>query len=115
MTARTTLDTDWTVPEALSPSSQSARGERRHRAISLPQAMALARAEMPDIASQPLDGIASAERGEDGWRIVAEVVESRARVGNNDLLAAFELLLDADGELLSFRRLRRYHREDRDT
>ncbi|WP_299881893.1 gas vesicle protein GvpO [uncultured Sulfitobacter sp.] len=47
------------------------------------------------------------------WAVTLDVVESRARMGDNDLLSAYEVQLDAAGELLHFERLRRYHREDR--
>jgi hypothetical protein len=97
---------DWAVP------ASSARVQPSP--LSLSPAVALARAALPDITTQPFDGIASAERDGPGWRVVIEVIESPARLGDNDLLAAYELMLDAEGELLSFRRLRRYHREERE-
>jgi len=76
------------------------------------QIMALARAAMPEISAQPVDGIARAERSQAGWQVVVEVIESAARLGDNDLLSAYELELDLKGRLTGFRRLRRYHRED---
>ncbi|WP_343502477.1 gas vesicle protein GvpO [Alloyangia pacifica] len=84
------------------------------RPISLQQAMDRARAALQDITPLPIEGIASSERDPGGWRIVAEVLEAPARMGDNDLLAAYELALDPTGELTGFRRLRRYHREDRE-
>lgn len=113
MTARKSAQPSATEDWEVAPSATSKT--RKPKAITLPRAMALAREAMPDITAQPMDGIASSERDGEGWRIVTEVIEAPARMGNNDLLAAYELTLDAEGELTGFRRLRRYHREDRDT
>jgi len=45
-----------------------------------------------------------------GWLIEVEVVEARRIPTTSDILALYEVLLDADGELLSYRRIRRYPR-----
>lgn len=82
--------------------------------LSMMRAMELARSHMAGISPQPVDGIASAERAGSGWTMVVEVIESPARMGDNDLLAAFQLDVDGNGDLAGFRRLRRYHREDRE-
>ena len=39
---------------------------------------------------------------------------SHARLGDNDLLATYEMSLAPSGEVTAFNRLRRYHREDRE-
>ena len=63
----------------------------------------------------PVDTVAQCRKGDDGaWRISVDVIESPARMGDNDLLATYEVIIGADAELMSFDRLRRYHREDRD-
>lgn len=100
-------------PPPPAPAMTAASG-RSARPMSLQQAMGKARAALQDITPLPIEGIASSERDSEGWRIVAEVIEAPARMGDNDLLAAYELALDASGELTGFRRLRRYHREDRE-
>jgi hypothetical protein len=45
-----------------------------------------------------------------GWMIEVEAVEARRIPSSSDILALYEVLLDADGELLSYRRTRRYLR-----
>ena len=45
-----------------------------------------------------------------GWTVEVEVVEDRRIPSSTDLLALYELVLDMDGELLSYRRTRRYSR-----
>jgi hypothetical protein len=47
---------------------------------------------------------------EDGWVVAFEVIEDRRIPSSADVLALYEVELDADGELLGFRRIRRYLR-----
>jgi hypothetical protein len=47
---------------------------------------------------------------DDGWIIEFEVIEERRIPSSADILAIYEVEVDADGELLAFRRTRRYHR-----
>jgi len=83
--------------------------------LTLLEALAVARRTVSMLTDCPVDGIAqSARRAEGGWRVVVDAIEAPARMGDNDLLSAHEVLLAADGELEGFSRLRRYHREDGD-
>lgn len=55
--------------------------------------------------------ITSLERTDDGgWKVGVEVVETRRIPDSTDILAVYEAELDADGELLSYRRVKRYSR-----
>jgi hypothetical protein len=54
--------------------------------------------------------IVSVERSENGWRIGVEVVESHRIPDSADILATFEVGLDAQGQLVSMRRTERYLR-----
>ena len=47
---------------------------------------------------------------QDGWVVEFEVIEDRRIPSSADVLALYEVELDADGELLAFRRTRRYLR-----
>lgn len=80
------------------------------------EAIGLARTAIGTMTGLDVDAVAHCTRSDaDGvnWAITLDVVESRARMGDNDLLSAYEVQLDANGELVHFERLRRYHREDR--
>lgn len=50
---------------------------------------------------------------EGGWIVEAEVVEDRRIPSTADILALYEIELDAGGELLAYRRTRRYMRGQR--
>jgi hypothetical protein len=47
---------------------------------------------------------------QEGWVVEFEVIEDRRIPSSSDVLALYEVELDADGELLGFRRTRRYLR-----
>lgn len=64
-----------------------------------------ARQHFCDLVEQPIDSVASCERAGDEWRVVVEAVESRARLGDDDLLSVFELRMNEEGELVAYRRL----------
>jgi hypothetical protein len=55
-----------------------------------------------------ITGIAPTDEG--GWIVEVEVVEDRRIPPSADMLAQYEIELDADGELLAYRRTRRYMR-----
>lgn len=83
--------------------------------MTLLDALRIARATVSELTQMPLDGIAASEIDSDGgWRIVIEVVESAARMGENDLLAAHEIRIGPDGAPRGITRLRRYRREEGD-
>jgi hypothetical protein len=50
------------------------------------------------------------ERTDDGWKVQVEVVEVRRIPDTTDVLALYEVDVDPRGELMGYRRLRRYSR-----
>lgn len=83
--------------------------------LSVVAAIAVARSAVADLTGQPIDTVAHcARQGEGAWSVAIDVIESPARMGDNDLLATYEVEIDHAGALISYRRSRRYHREDQD-
>lgn len=83
--------------------------------LSMMQAIAQAKAAIATLTVLQFDAIGRCERQpEGGWIVALDLIESMARMGDNDLLATFEVELDAAGEPVNMMRTRRYHREDRD-
>jgi hypothetical protein len=57
------------------------------------------------------EGITSLEQTDDGgWVVGVEVVEIRRIPDSTDILAVYEAELDAEGELLAYKRVKRYSR-----
>ncbi|MFF0533204.1 gas vesicle protein GvpO [Nocardia amikacinitolerans] len=78
------------------------------------QAAAAAIAELAELTSKQAEGATSAEPIEDGWLVEVEVLEDRRIPSSSDMLALYEVELDADGNLVAYRRTRRYSRGSTD-
>ncbi|PGH41322.1 gas vesicle protein [Micromonospora sp. WMMA1996] len=55
-------------------------------------------------------GITSIQPTDDGWLVGVEVVEDHRIPASTDLLGLYEVELDMTGDLLGYRRTRRYQR-----
>lgn len=78
-------------------------------------AIATAKRIVQDMTLLPIDALVLCKKSDEGgWTVVIDVIESAARMGDNDLLSSYEVSLDTHAALTQFTRLRRYHREDRD-
>ncbi|MBT2482339.1 gas vesicle protein GvpO [Streptomyces sp. ISL-94] len=67
--------------------------------------------QLSELLAQPAEGVSSCERGEDGdWHLSVEVLELARVPDTVSLLASYEVEVDAEGELIGYRRTRRYER-----
>jgi len=68
-------------------------------------------AEIGDLTGHDVEGVISVEHhGDAGWKVGVEVVESHRIPESADILAIYEVCLDEDGELDTYRRTKRYLR-----
>ncbi|MEE6259139.1 gas vesicle protein GvpO [Plantactinospora sonchi] len=63
-----------------------------------------------ELTGKTVTGVTSLHRSEHGWTIGVEVVEDRRIPSSADILAVYQTDLDDRGELLGYRRTRRYPR-----
>jgi hypothetical protein len=91
------------------PSGDGRNGHRPRRPAAADAARA-AIAQIADLTGHDGEGVISVERNDDGWRVGVEVVESHRIPDSADILAIYEVCLDTDGELISYRRTNRYSR-----
>jgi hypothetical protein len=63
-----------------------------------------------ELGGKPPESLTGVQRTNDGWSVCFEVVEDRRIPSSADILASYEATIDSDGELMSFRRIRRYSR-----
>jgi hypothetical protein len=57
------------------------------------------------------EGVTGVERDDDGgWLVTVEVIEDRRIPSSTDVLASYETRIGPDGDLTSYRRIRRYTR-----
>ncbi|PJI91437.1 gas vesicle protein GvpO [Yoonia maricola] len=74
-----------------------------------------AKAAIGSMTGQQVDAIVQCTRADDGdWTVAIDVIESFARMGDNDLLTTYAVQINAHADLVNFNRLRRYHREDQE-
>jgi hypothetical protein len=94
--------------QAAGPDERPAR--RGGSAMTARQAAEAAWRQIAEFTSKPVQGITEVQRADDGWLVGVEVVEDRRIPSSADILASYRTALDADGELVSYRRVRRYAR-----
>jgi hypothetical protein len=67
-------------------------------------------AHIADLTGHDVEGVISVERNDDGVQVGVEVVESHRIPDSADILAIYEVCLDEDADLVSYRRTERYSR-----
>lgn len=112
------LDEDETGP--MSPDDQEADEEyeedapdaadRGGSSLTARQAARAALRQILELTDKQTESITGVERKEEGWTVSIEVVEDRRIPSSADILATYETKIDEDGELMSYRRVRRYSR-----
>lgn len=66
--------------------------------------------QVVEMTGRAPEGVTSVSRTDDGWQVDVEVVETHRIPDSADVLAIYRADLDADAELVSYRRVRRYPR-----
>jgi hypothetical protein len=65
-----------------------------------------------EITGRDVELVSKCEKDDQAWTIVLDIIESKARISDNDMIASYELILDLAGDLQRYMRLRRYRRGD---
>lgn len=85
--------------------------EREHSDGLRPMQLArLAAAQLTQLTGRDIDGTSGIERTDEGWRVLFDVVEVTRVPRGMDVLGLYEVIVDGDGDLLRYERLRRYGR-----
>jgi len=66
--------------------------------------------QVTELTGKDPETVTGVERSKNGWLVTVEVIEDRRIPSSTDILSTYEAELDGDGELLSYRRTRRYPR-----
>jgi hypothetical protein len=89
-------------------SGKQRRAKRRSSGADLAQR---ARRELSEITGLEAESVTSLERADDGtWKVTVELLELSRIPETDDMLGSYEAEFDEDGELLGYKRLRRYSR-----
>ena len=84
----------------------------RKKGISAREAVASVRRDFPSLLGRPVESVLGVLKDEDdnGWRVMVQVIELERIPRTTDVLGAYEVSLDDEGELMGYRRRRRYNR-----
>jgi gas vesicle protein GvpO len=107
--ARTTRHDDELAADELADGADDEFADR-DAGLTAAQAARTALRQIAELTGKQPKGITGVEPAEGGWVVGVEVVEDRRIPSSSDILAAYETGLDMDGELLAYRRVRRYPR-----
>ncbi len=98
-------------PYANSGGNRSRRAAQQDgSSLTARQAARAALRQIMELTAKHAESVTGVERKEDGWTVSIEVVEDRRIPSSADILATYETRIDGDGELMSYRRVRRYSR-----
>ena len=82
--------------------------------MSAVEAVQQARAHLATLLGRPVEAVSGVDRDHGNWIITAQVVELARIPNTTDVLGDYEAILDKKGEVLRYRRTRRYHRGQTD-
>ena len=95
-------------------SSGSRNGSGANK-LSAREAVQRVREELPELMGKPLEAILGVERNDDdGWQVTAQIVELARIPSSTDVLGVYTVTLEPDGELVGYKRRRRYNRSQAD-
>ena len=102
-----------TAPKRGKQPSDGEQPPRRRRSGA--QLALSARQQLAEITGMEAEAVTALERTEDGaWIVTVDVLELSRIPSTDDMLGSYEVELDDDGELLGYRRVRRYTRSQAD-
>jgi hypothetical protein len=75
------------------------------------------RQDLPPLLGKRVETVLGLQRTDDddgGWEVTVQVVELSRIPNSTDVLGAYRVELDSEGELAGYRRIRRYQRNQAD-
>lgn len=87
----------------------------RGKSLSAREAVERVRREFPELLGRPVETVLGVQRDEEsGWLVTVAVVELARIPNSTDVLGAYAVTLDDEGEMTGYRRRRRYNRSQAD-
>ena len=71
-----------------------------------------AKEQIIELTGKKVDTISSFTKDDQGWHVAVELVEMKRLPESSDMLATYAVHLDAEGHLLTYKRTRRYRRDE---
>lgn len=103
------------APAAAPPAAQAAPVTTQTEpppkpALTVVQVAQRAKQQLSQITGLEAATVSAVEAHEDGWKAYVNLVELRRVPSTSDVLATYEAITDAAGELVNYRRIRRFLR-----
>jgi hypothetical protein len=73
-----------------------------------------AKTQLTQLTGLKPETVSSLSKNPEGWHVSVDMLEMKRIPEASDVLATYEVLLDEDGNVLSFERTRRYYRGEAD-
>ena len=103
------------MAEQRSKRTQNGSGRNSRSRLSGREAIKRVRSELPGLLGHPVDAVLGVEPGDsNGWKVTVQVVELSRIPQSTDVLGAYRVMLDDDGEMVGYGRRRRYSRSQAD-
>lgn len=78
------------------------------------EAVRQARVQIAELMGRPVESVLGMDRDDDGWVITVQVVELARIPNSTDVLGDYAVTVDSGGEVVGYRRMRRYNRGQSD-
>jgi hypothetical protein len=103
------------MAEQRSRRSQNGSSRNSRSQLSAREAIERVRRELPELLGHPVDAVLGLEPDDGkGWNVTVQVVELSRIPHSTDVLGTYQVILDKTGELQSYKRRRRYYRNQAD-
>jgi len=89
---------------------EDGRHDDKRSSLKPMQAARLAIQQIRQLTGRTVDGVSAVDREGDGWHVLVEVVEVERVPAATDVIGVYAAILDSDGDLESYERVRRYVR-----
>jgi hypothetical protein len=93
------------------PAVAEVRQLHKKRNFTAPEAAQVAGKQISTLTKLKLDNVSAVSKKDAGWQVVANLIELSRIPHSTDVLAAYEVQLDAEGNIEGYRRLTRYLRD----
>jgi hypothetical protein len=85
-------------------------GQASTRKSSASRIAAAAAQQLLELTGKESEGVVGISKDGESWMVEVEVLELRRIPSTTDVLASYEVTVDTEGELVGYKRLRRYPR-----
>jgi hypothetical protein len=97
-------------PSGKAAKASSSTSSRRNGGMSALDVAGRARNQLQRLLGKPVEAVLGIDRDRGSWIVTVQALELVRIPNTTDVLGEYEALLDRDGEVMSYKRTRRYHR-----